>query len=309
MLCAIIDSIATEKQNKRIKLFKFIPIGLFLLICALSSFYFVQESESAVITRFGVPDTVNESGPHFKIPFIETVEKVETTTRAMTLGYDEETDEAIPEDCLMITKDYNLVNVDFYIEYLVSSPIDYLYSVVQPELILKDVMRSCTRTVVSNYTVDEVLTTEKGKIQTEVKELALKKLEKMNIGLTVGNVSIQDAEPPTEEVIAAFKKVESAKQEMSTKINEANKYASEQLPLNEADVDKILQEAESKKQQRINEAKQEVALFNAMVEEYKKDSETVKMRMYFEMLQEIAPDVKIIIDGTDGNSLNLLNLE
>ena len=80
-------------------------------------------------------------------------------------------------------------------------------------------------------------------------------LEQQDIGLMLVNISMQDAEPPTQEVIEAFKAVETAKQGKETAINNANKYRNEKLPEATAKADQIRQEAEASKQQRINEAK------------------------------------------------------
>ena len=58
----------------------------------------------------------------------------------------------------------------------------------------------------------------------------MQKLEQQDIGLMLVNISMQDAEPMTAEVIEAFKAVETAKQGKETAINNANKYQNEQIP-------------------------------------------------------------------------------
>ena len=93
-----------------------------------------------------------------------------------------------------------------------------------------NIAQSCIRTVVSNYTVDDVITTGKNEIQASIKEMIVEKLEQQDIGLMLVNISMQDAEPPTAEVIEAFKAVETAKQGKETAINNANKYQNEQIP-------------------------------------------------------------------------------
>lgn len=47
--------------------------------------YQIQEQEQAVLTTFGVPKAVAETGLHFKIPFIQKVQKVNTTIRDFLL--------------------------------------------------------------------------------------------------------------------------------------------------------------------------------------------------------------------------------
>ena len=63
--------------------------------------------------------------------------------------------------------------------------------------------------------MDAVLTDEKEEIQMQVKSLVTEVLQEYDIGLTLVDVKIQDAEPPTQEVIEAFKAVETAKANLS----------------------------------------------------------------------------------------------
>ena len=114
------------------------------------------------------------------------------------------------------------------------------------------------------------------------------------------NTTIQDSEPPTQEVMKAFKAVETAKQGKETALNNANKYRNEKLPEAQAQADQIVQDAQAQKQVRINEAEAEVARFNAMYEEYVKNPQTTKIRMFYETMEEVLPEMKIIIDNGDG---------
>ena len=66
-----------------------------------------------------------------------------------------------------------------------------------PEEIMKNITLACIRSTVTDYPVDEVITTGKSQIQAEVKEKLTKALGEQNIGLQMINLTIQDAEPPT----------------------------------------------------------------------------------------------------------------
>ena len=132
-----------------------------------------------------------------------------------------------PRGC---TGDYNIVNVDFFVEYKISDPVQYLYSSNNPELILRNLIQSQIRNVVGSSTVDAVLTDGKENIQMQVKDLVSSILEEYDIGLTLVDVKIQDAEPPTQEVIEAFKAVETAKQQAETVINDAKAYQNASCP-------------------------------------------------------------------------------
>ena len=232
---------------------------------------------------------------HFKIPFIQKVKKFDSTIQGFAIGYQEEDNETQENDSLMITKDFNFVNVDFYIEYRINDAIMYEYGSSDPVGILRNIAQASIRNTIGSYNVDDVLTTGKSEIQAVIKEDIIKELEKRQTGLMLVNVTIQDAEPPTTEVSQAFKSVESAKQQADTNRNNAEQYQNEQIPK----ADAIIQEANATKQERINEANGEVALFNAMYEEYKKDPDTSKIRMYYEAMEELMPNLQIIVNGTD----------
>lgn len=271
-------------------------IGMLAADCT----YQIQEQEQAVLTTLGVPKAVPDTGLHFKIPFIQKVDKVNTTIQGFPIGYVETTNDTVEHEGIMITSDYNFIDVDFFVEYRIDDPVKYLYTSGEPENILKNISQSCIRTVIASYGVDDVLTTGKSEIQSRIKEMILEKIEEQDIGIQLVNITIQDSEPPTQDVMRAFKAVETAKQGKETALNNANKYRNEKLPEAEAKADQIIQDAEAEKQVRINEAEAEVARFNAMYEEYEKNPTVTKQRMFFETMEDVLPDMKIIIDNGSG---------
>lgn len=292
-----------QKVKQAVKKAKrFTGFGLLLVIALVlgtGSFYNIEEQEQAVLTTFGKAVSVTAPGLHFKIPLIQKVQKVNTTIQGFALGYNQDDNMSQEEDSLMITNDYNFVNVDFFIEYKVADPVKAVYASKDPVLILQNISKSCVRTVIGSYDVDSVLTTGKNEIQSKVRDMIINQLDKHDVGLQVVNVTIQDSEPPTAEVMEAFKAVETAKQGKETAINNANKYRNEKMPDAEAQIDKIMQDAEAEKTRRINEANGEVAKFNAMYDEYVKNPQVTRQRMFYEAMEEVLPGLKVIIDGTD----------
>ncbi len=295
-------------------------ITIVVVVLVSGGFYTINEEEQAVITTLGRAEVKTEAGgPYFKIPFIQRVTKVNTKVQGFEMGYrsrteEEEytdemaTQESVEAESLMITSDYNFINVDFYGEFKVSDPVKFLYASENPIGILKNVTQHSIRTVIGSYTVDSVLTTGKSEIQSNIKSMIIEKMEELDVGIQLTNLTIQDAEPPTEEVIQAFKAVENAKQSKDTALNNANKYANEKIPAAKASVDKILQDAQAQQQSRINEAEGQVARFNSMYEEYKKYPLITKQRMFYEAMEELLPNMKIIIEGS--NEINqMLPLE
>ena len=280
-------------------LIAFVVIAAAAMVAGGST-YQIREQEQAVLTTLGKAQAVTEPGLHFKIPVIQQVQKVNTTIQGFAIGYDVNTNETISQEAIMITSDYNFIDVDFFIEYKVSDPVKAVYASADPIKILKNLAQSSIRNVIGSYDVDSVLTTGKNEIQSSIREVLNAQLEKHDIGLALVNVTIQDSEPPTAEIMEAFKNVETAKQGKETAINNANKYRNEKLPTAEAEADKIIKEAEAYKQERINEATGQVARFNAMYEEYIKNPTITKQRMFYETMEEVLPDLELIIDSSNG---------
>ena len=287
---------------------------LFLVFTsAMTCFYTVNDKQQAVVTTFGRVTDVVDAGVHFKLPFgIQQVHKVDVNVyQKIELGYTTAGKDyyGVPVDneSAMITGDYNIVNVDFFVEYKISNPQQYLFSSDEPELILKNLIQSQVRNVVGSSSVDSVLTDGKESIQMQVKQLVTDILAEYDIGLTLVDVKIQDAEPPTQDVIEAFKAVETAKQQAETVVNDSKAYQNAQLPKAKAEADKTIQNAEYLKQKRINEALQQVAMFNAMYEEYAKNPQITRSRMYYEAISQILPDVKLYINtGSDAEDVQML---
>ena len=304
----------TPKPLDTKKMKKLIIIGvvvLVLLIGSITCFYTVDDKQQAVVTTFGKVTDVTNAGVHFKLPFgIQKVRKVDVHVyQKIELGYTSNKDNSTivnTSESTMITGDYNIVNVDFFVEYKISDPVAYLYSAINPELILKNLIQSQVRNVVGSSTVDAVLTDGKENIQMQVRELVSTILAEYDIGLSLVDVRIQDSEPPTKAVIEAFKAVETAKQQAEAVVNEAKAYQNAKIPSAEAEADKLIQNAEYLKQKRTNEAKEKVAMFTALYEEFARNPEITRSRMYYEAISKILPGVKVYINTGSGNAVEML---
>lgn len=298
-----------KKSGKAATIIGGIVAAFLVVILLAGSIYSIKENEYAVITTFGVPSVVEEPGIHLKIPFAQKLARVPKTINGFSIGSDPETGEYITKESFMITRDYNFVNVDFYAEYRVTEPTKYLYASENPVDILKNLTQSYIRDTIGSYDVDSVITTGKSEIQASIKEKIINRLEQEDIGIQLVNITIQDAEPPTAEVINAFKNVENAKQGKETSINKANQKRNEDIPAARAAADETLKTAQATAEERINEAKGQVARLNELYNEYQKYPLITKQRMFYETMEEILPDMKVIIEKSDGTTQTLLPLE
>ena len=302
---------------KKIKMF-ILPaiIVVILAILALTSVYTVNDKQQAVVTTFGKVTSIEDPGIHIKLPFgiqeatLVNVNELQSIEIGFRTGNNNDDMTVIESESKMISGDYNIVNCDFFVEYKISDPVKYLYSSEDPADILKSLVQSHIRNVISSYDVDTILTTGKSEIQAKIKEGIQNELAVYDLGLVLIELQLQDCDPPTTEVNEAFKEVETAKQDKDTAINVALSYQNSELPLAQAEADKLIQNAEYLKQDRINQANIQVAMFNAMYDQYKLNPDITKKRMFYEALEKVLPEAKVYIDTSeDGSTQKLLPIE
>lgn len=298
-----------KPKNTGGKIAVLVVLAILVVFLGLNSAYEIKEQEQAVLITLGKAQAVTEPGLHFKIPLIQQVRKVNTTIQGFAIGYSTDDNEINEDESLMITSDFNFIDVDFYVEYRYSDPVKAIFASRDPLEILKNISQSCIRTVIGSYPVDDVLTTGKNEIQASIREMILKRLEEQDIGIQLVNITIQDSEPPTQQVMEAFKAVETAKQGKETALNNANKYRNEQLPSAQARADGIIKDAEAQKTERVNEATAQVARFNSMYAEYIKNPVITKQRMFYETMEDVLPDLKVIIESPSGNMQTIYPIE
>lgn len=272
-------------------------------ILVMSSFYFTTADQYAVVTTFGKPSLVENPGLHFMIPLVQDRKIISKNIQGIQIGYNSTTGESIEDESVMITVDYNFVDVDFYVEWKVTDPIKFLYSSEDPISILKMLSQSYIRDTIGLYNVDSVITTGKSEIQSSIKEKISKRMEKEDLGIALVNITMQDAEPPTSDVQNAFKAVETAKQGAETATNNADKYYNQVIPAAKAQADEKIRQAEAYRQAQINEANAQAERFTDLYEEYSKYPEIIRQRLFYEAMGDILPDLKVIIKS-NGDTIN-----
>lgn len=299
-------------NKKTIRNAALVVLALVLIfVLAANAVFVTTEDQYAVITTFGKPSLVENSGMHFMIPFIQEKTIISKNIQGISIGYNSTTNQTIETESVMITVDYNFVDVDFYLEWRVTDPIKYLYASNKPESILKMLAQSYIRDTIGLYDVDSVITTGKSEIQSVIKEKISARIDQEDLGIALVNITIQDAEPPTTEVQNAFKAVETAKQGAETATNNADKYSNEVIPNAKAEADEIVRQAEAYKQAQINSATAQAERFLQLFEEYSKYPEITRQRLFYEAMSDILPEVNVIImpSGQDVNTYMAIGSE
>lgn len=295
-----------------------IIVVIFIALAAMNSYYTIDQSEQALIFRFGAHNkTVTTPGLNFKVPFIDSLEIVNIEEiRRIEYGFRSQVEKEsffdeysndnysdINSEKIMITEDENLVEVEVIVQYKVLDPEAYILNVDSPKETLELAAYSRIRRIVANHNLDDVLTLNKAVMQQEMLEDIQEISNKYGLGVLITTVQLQDVDPP-EAVADAFTDVASAKEDKEKYINEANQYFNKIIPEARAQKEKLMNEATAYKTVRINQAEGDVARFTSILEKYKEATEITRTRMYIETMQEILPEMDIYI--VDGDNITML---
>lgn len=298
-----------------------IPVILFLLIWFIfgGPFYTVGPEQNGVIRTFGKYTSTTSSGFHVKFPWpVQTVDVVNVeSVRRLELGFrtlrgagtSDSQYRSIPQEASMITGDENIANVEVVIQYKIRDAAQFLFRVENPERIVFHASEAAIRQVVGSKPIDDVLTTGKAIVESETRDLLQSILDSYEAGVFIQQVKLQDVTPP-DEVDAAFKDVQSAKEDKEKMINEALGYKNEIIPKARGEAAQMIQQAEAFKQQRVKEAQGDSARFIQVLAEYKQAKDVTRTRMYLETLEKVlSKSENYIVDGEDaGSMVNVLGM-
>lgn len=316
---------ADEEKNRKVKrgmspsIFVWMIILVVLVFAGFSSFYIVDETENAVITRFGKYTQTVGSGLHIKLPFgidknynvdIKTLRAEQFGFKTVKAGRNNEYKNNISEESEMLTGDLNIVDVEWIIQYKVVDPKQWLFGVYEKEQTVRDISRSVINTLVGDRAILDVMSSERSSIQELARDMMNDNFKSLGLGINVTTVQLQNVVAPPA-VQAAFEDVNKASQDMKRFINEGKEAYNAEIPKAKGEADRILQVAEGYAAERINMAKGDVARFNAVYEEYKRSPKVTKERIYLETMDtifggEVKPE---LIDSELENLVPIKNLK
>lgn len=312
--------IMSEKENKTAKTRKFSPkiiawiLFLAVVIAALvSSAFIVDETEQAVITRFGKYEKTLGPGLHIKIPFgieksytvpVKVVQTEQFGFKTIKYGRENEYRNNITSESTMLTGDLNIVDVEWIIQYRIIDPKQWLFGVKEKEQTIRDISRSVINTLVGDRAILDVMGSERATIENLALDMMNENFKSLGLGINVITVKLQNIVPPSG-VQEAFEDVNKAIQDMNRFINEGKEAYNSEIPKAQGEADKQLQIAEGYAAERVNMARGDVARFNSVYDEYVKAPKVTKDRIYLETMDEIFGDEKkpALIDGKLNNIL------
>lgn len=284
-------------------------LAIFALYLA-SGFYIVQEGQTGVVLRFGKYQYATGAGFKWRMPYpIESHEVVNLAQlRQATVGFRGER-AGQSRDSLMLTKDENMIDIQFAVQYRVSKPEDYLFNNVRPDDIVTQAAETAMREVVGRSPSDSVLYENKEAIGREALTITQRIADRYAAGLTIVNVTIQNVQPP-EEVQAAFSDAIKAAQDAERLKNEGQAYANDVVPRARGAAERLIEEAEGYRERVVAQASGDSDRFKRVVAEYSKAPQVTRERLYIETMQEVFTNVsKVMVENKSSSNLLYLPLD
>ncbi|HHJ81027.1 MAG TPA: FtsH protease activity modulator HflK [Candidatus Tenderia electrophaga] len=281
--------------------------------------HIIQPAEQGVVLRFGKYVDTLQPGLSFRLPRpIEQVVLVDVAqNRDVLIGYrsaggggrTSSKSSAVVSESLMLTRDENIVDVSFAIQYNIKSSSDYLFKVRDPDLTLREAAESAIREVVGKSDMDFVLKEGRSDIVGGVQKRIQEVIDNYQTGLMVISVNMQDAQPP-EQVQYAFDDAVKAREDQQRLINESQAYSNDILPRARGAAARQIEEASGYKEQVVAQAEGEAARFESILAEYQRAPEVTRQRLYIETMEEVlSKSTKVMIDVEGGNNLMYLPLD
>lgn len=293
----------------------FIAVIIFQVV--YTAFYTIQPGEVGVVLQFGKYNRTTKSGLHFKIPYIEELNKVNVEAvrkeefgfRTRLPGTQSSFDrKGFDMEALMLTGDKNVITVAWIVQYIINDPVNYLYKVRNVPQAVRDASEMVTRRIVGNMDFDYVLSNREILAGDAKRELQAE-LDNLESGVKIVALQMQDINPP-DPVKPAFNEVNEADQDMKRLVNEAEETYNKIIPKARGSAKQIIEEAHGYAVERVNQAQGETARFTSIVTEYLNYTEVTRRRMYLEAMRDILPNVErvYVMDGEQKSLLPFLNL-
>ncbi|MCA9596896.1 MAG: FtsH protease activity modulator HflK [Myxococcales bacterium] len=273
-----------------------IVVGLVVLLILATGFYKVDPGEQGVVRTFGRETSKTGPGLHYRFPFVQQKDVVNVEQiRRLEVGF--RGDQRVPHEALMLTGDENIVEAQMIVQYRVTDPSKFLFEISNPEDTLRATAEVALRSMVGRTKIDDVLTTDREKVQSETRSWLQKLMDEYQSGLSITEVKLQTVDAP-DEVKEAFHDVVRAREEKEKVINQAKGYRADQIPRARGEAQKIEREAEGYKEQRVLRANGDASKFEAMLTEYSKAERVTRERLYLETMERLLSkvDKKVIVD-------------
>ena len=286
-------------------------LGLVALIWLGSGFFIVQEGQQAVVMSFGRFSHTVDAGFQWRAPYpFQSHEIVNLTQlRSVDVGSNSVMQATGLRDSSMLTRDENIVDIRFTVQYRLSDARQYLFENRSSDEAVLQAAESAVREIVGSSTMDSVLYEQRDAIATKLIGSIQAQLKKLKAGVVVTNVNVQSVQAP-EQVQAAFDDAFKAGADRERLKNEGQAYANDVIPKAQGTAARLREEAAGYSARVVAQAEGDAQRFKSVLTEYQKAPAVTRDRLYIDTMQQVYSSVtKVMVDSRQGSNLLYLPLD
>ena len=288
-----------------------VVLGLVALIWAGSGIFIVQEGQQGVVLTFGRFSHTVDAGLRWRAPYPFQQHEVVNLTqlRSIEVGNNSVVQSTGLRDSFMLTRDENIVDIRFTVQYRLSDAKNYLFETRSPDEAVLQAAESAVREIVGTSTMDSVLYEQRDAIAAELVKSIQAQVNKIKAGVMISNVNVQSVQAP-EQVQAAFDDAFKAGADRERLKNEAQAYANEVIPKAQGTAARLREEAAGYSARVAAQAEGDAQRFKSVLTEYQKAPGVTRDRLYTDTMQQIYSNVsKVLVDSRQGSNLLYLPLD
>lgn len=203
----------------------------------------VQQSKAYVIERLGAFHAVWSVGLHFKLPFIDRIQRV--------VSLKEQVADFPPQP--VITKDNVTMQIDTVLYFQITDPKLYAYGVENPMNAIENLTATTLRNIIGELELDQSLTS-RDVINARMRSILDEATDPW--GIKVNRVELKNILPP-KDIQNAMEKQMRAERERRESILQAEGQKQSQILVAEGEKESRILRADAEKQARIMEAEAE----------------------------------------------------
>ena len=178
--------------------------------------------------------------------------------------------------------------------YKISDPVKYSLNTNLSKEILRALFSCEVHALIAGYELDSIITTKRGDVEKELYELLTENVKKLDIGVDIMRVHMQEAHPPVN-VVPEYRAVASAREKKSEIIHKANAYANDLIPKSKGLADSLFFEAEGYAIEKVKIAEGESNAFNNQQNRYSRYATVNKERLWWENIEKTFKNKTIYI--------------
>ena len=206
-----------------IAVFTALVVLLIALIGLGTSAFVVQQTQQALVLRFGEPipgrGLITDPGLHFKVPFIETVVYLDNRILDLETSKQE-----------VLASDNNRIEVDAFLRYKIVDPLRFYQSVGTTQRAdgqLANVLNSAVRRVLGEANMPQIVRDQRSQLMVRIREQVEQEASKF--GVTIKDVRIRRADLPEENTQAILSRMQSERERVAKQLRAEGAEASQRI--------------------------------------------------------------------------------